>query len=211
MKHRNFFNTFQSLSAFPSIDRFLRVLLVGMSVGGLTACAHLNNQFDCPHTATGVCASMNEVYQRAQTGDLPSLQPRPSTRVSASAATTSFAGSTRAEAVPVPAAPRVGIVSPALRPATVTTLPAVSSASPSALRRPLAKSADSLPSREPERVLRVWVAPFEDTQGNYHQGTHILAVVAPGTWSTHPVKAVSEQDRPALETQRSIGSQGKGH
>ena len=33
------------------------------------------------------------------------------------------------------------------------------------------------PSRLPEKVLRVWVAPYEDTQGNYHEASEILTVV----------------------------------
>ena len=189
MKHRN---------AFLSTSRFLRAALVLLSMG-LTACAQLNNQFDCPHKATGVCASMNEVYKRSQTGDLPSLQQRQSVSAAQPAPTASFATTANPSLASVSAPRRVGIVSPALRPAPVGITPIPASSS-------MKRQADSLPARQPEKVLRVWVAPFEDTQGNYHQGTHILAVVAPGAWSTHPVKALAEN-----EGEQPSANKGRGY
>lgn len=52
-------------------------------------------------------------------------------------------------------------------------------------------SGDSLPvehsnglmvHRMPEEYLRVWVAPFQDQQGNLHEGSVIHTVLKPGYW-----------------------------
>lgn len=36
--------------------------------------------------------------------------------------------------------------------------------------------------RMPEEYLRVWVAPFQDQQGNLHEGSIIHTVLKPGYW-----------------------------
>lgn len=41
-----------------------------------------------------------------------------------------------------------------------------------------------------ESVMQVWVAPFEDNRGNYHEASHIDTVVKPGHWIGNPPKSV---------------------
>jgi conjugal transfer pilus assembly protein TraV len=36
--------------------------------------------------------------------------------------------------------------------------------------------------RMPEEYLRVWIAPFQDNQGNLHEGSVIHTIVKPGCW-----------------------------
>ena len=36
--------------------------------------------------------------------------------------------------------------------------------------------------RYPEDVMRVWIAPYEDTSGNYHQASSVYTVARPGYW-----------------------------
>jgi type IV conjugative transfer system lipoprotein TraV len=48
------------------------------------------------------------------------------------------------------------------------------------------------PLRYQETVLRVWVAPYEDKEGNYYQPTTLYTVVKPGHWVGNPPKAVSD-------------------
>jgi conjugal transfer pilus assembly protein TraV len=50
------------------------------------------------------------------------------------------------------------------------------------------------PLRFSETVMRVWVAPFEDTSGNYHQESEIFTVVKPGAWIGYPVKELKVED-----------------
>ncbi|MHB1948908.1 MAG: type IV conjugative transfer system lipoprotein TraV [Gammaproteobacteria bacterium] len=54
------------------------------------------------------------------------------------------------------------------------------------------KNEINLRNREPlrygETVMRVWVAPYEDTSGNYHQESDIYTVVKPSHWIGYPPK-----------------------
>jgi len=49
------------------------------------------------------------------------------------------------------------------------------------------------PLRYGERVLRAWITPYEDTQGNYHHGSVISAVAKKGHWIANPPKVVLEE------------------
>lgn len=45
------------------------------------------------------------------------------------------------------------------------------------------------PLRYNESVMGIWVAPYEDTDGNYHQESTVFTVVKPGHWIGVPVVA----------------------
>ncbi len=45
------------------------------------------------------------------------------------------------------------------------------------------------PLRYGETVQRIWVAPFEDTENNYHQDNVIYTIVKDGHWIGSPVKS----------------------
>ncbi len=47
------------------------------------------------------------------------------------------------------------------------------------------------PVRYGETVIRIWVAPFQDSQGTYHQESTEFKVVKPGHWIGAPVDAIS--------------------
>lgn len=44
------------------------------------------------------------------------------------------------------------------------------------------------PLRYGETVQRIWVAPYEDTEGNYHQDNLMYAIVKRGHWIGAPLK-----------------------
>lgn len=50
------------------------------------------------------------------------------------------------------------------------------------------------PLRYGEKVQRIWFAPFEDKQGNYHQESQVFSIVAPGHWLGNPVKEIDEDN-----------------
>ena len=50
------------------------------------------------------------------------------------------------------------------------------------------------PLRYGESVQRIWIAPFEDTAGNYHQESDIYTIVKPGHWIGYPVKAINSNE-----------------
>jgi len=41
------------------------------------------------------------------------------------------------------------------------------------------------PLRHAETVQQIWVAPFEDSEGNYHAASSVYAVMQPGFWTHH--------------------------
>ncbi len=45
------------------------------------------------------------------------------------------------------------------------------------------------PLRYGETVQRIWVAPFEDTEKNYHQDSFMYAIIKDGHWIGLPVKS----------------------
>lgn len=47
------------------------------------------------------------------------------------------------------------------------------------------------PIRYGETVQRIWIAPYEDTEGLYHQDNLIYSVIKPGAWIGKPVKTVN--------------------
>jgi conjugal transfer pilus assembly protein TraV len=46
------------------------------------------------------------------------------------------------------------------------------------------------PLRYAETVQRIWIAPFEDKQGNYHQENDIYTVAKPGRWIGSTLKEI---------------------
>lgn len=48
------------------------------------------------------------------------------------------------------------------------------------------------PLRQQEIVMAVWMSPYEDSKGYYHDESTVYAVMIPSQWSTQPVKAVEE-------------------
>lgn len=50
------------------------------------------------------------------------------------------------------------------------------------------------PYRSHETVQHIWVAPFEDIAGNYHEENHIYTVTKPGHWINDPVKEINDTE-----------------
>lgn len=48
------------------------------------------------------------------------------------------------------------------------------------------------PLRYGETVQRIWIAPFEDTEKNYHQDSYMYAIIKDGHWIGSPVKVPAE-------------------
>lgn len=46
------------------------------------------------------------------------------------------------------------------------------------------------PLRYGETVQRIWIAPFEDTEGNYHQDSLMYSVIKGGHWIGSPVTSI---------------------
>ena len=48
--------------------------------------------------------------------------------------------------------------------------------------------ADDFVYRQPEAVNRIWIAPFEDIDGNYHYEQWIDVISAAGAWQPQPMR-----------------------
>lgn len=53
---------------------------------------------------------------------------------------------------------------------------------------PASSIAPNQPIRVKEMTIRVWLAPYEDSSGNYHEQNYIYTVVTPEYWIGKPVK-----------------------
>lgn len=49
------------------------------------------------------------------------------------------------------------------------------------------------PLRYDETVMRVWIAPYEDREGNYHNESEVYSVSKPGHWIGYPVKELGSE------------------
>jgi conjugal transfer pilus assembly protein TraV len=53
-------------------------------------------------------------------------------------------------------------------------------------------SDDFLVRRVSEEHLRVWIAPFQDVQGNFHEGSIVHTVLKPGFWQISDTAALNQ-------------------
>jgi len=49
------------------------------------------------------------------------------------------------------------------------------------------------PLRVQEQIMPVWLAPYQDKQGNYHDAATIYTIVHPGIWAGSPVPEVDDE------------------
>lgn len=56
---------------------------------------------------------------------------------------------------------------------------------------PTASFIPGAPIRYGETVQRIWIAPYEDTEGNYHQDNLIYTIMKGGHWIGKPVKTIN--------------------
>jgi len=44
------------------------------------------------------------------------------------------------------------------------------------------------PQRHPETIRKIWIVPYEDNGGNYHQGSDVYTVLQPSYWEPSDIK-----------------------
>ena len=141
---------------------------------GLAACGAVpgTSTYSCGLPEGVTCTSARNVYQLTNSGLPVTAMPGEPTALKASAAASAGA-----------AAP---IAAPGPSPATAPALPGQS---PSdgwqaiALRPEDAGAAAVLPLRTPAKVLRVWIAPWEDDAGRLHVPGYTYAEIEPRRWT----------------------------
>ena len=50
----------------------------------------------------------------------------------------------------------------------------------------------TLPIRSNEEIQQIWIGPYEDANGNYHEASSVYSVIKKGRWSSDPVAATTE-------------------
>lgn len=158
-----------------NIDLRARVLALGCAVS-VIGCANVSgldagDKFACSAPAGVPCMSVSGVYANYRANTLPGMQ-------------TAAPGVAAAIAPPQKgsAGERPAIPSAAPTPMPAPTL--VAKSSPALMSAPNSGT----PLRVPERILRVWMAPFEDTDGDLHDQKYFYVTVAPGHWTIEAVR-----------------------
>ena len=59
------------------------------------------------------------------------------------------------------------------------------------------------PVRYGEGVMRLWIAPYEDTDGNYHQANRVYSVVQEGQWMHNPNWLRNKESHYVIYTKKS--------
>lgn len=144
-----------------------------LTAAGLAACTPYNSEFTCPLNEGGIaCASARQVYELTN-----AAAPAASAPVSP----------TTAEATPPPAAAFAGVDSEPISPGA-TAAPAAAGPATAGGVWPVAVTSSAygpaalLPLRTPAQVIRVWIAPWEDSGGNLILSGYVYSEVAPRRW-----------------------------
>lgn len=62
------------------------------------------------------------------------------------------------------------------------------------------------PLRIQEQIMAVWITPYQDKQGNYHDASTLYTVIEKGQWAAHPVTETSNPDDIISEEESDHGS-----
>lgn len=149
---------------------------------GLAGCGAVpgSSSYGCGGLPEGVsCISARDVYKLTDGGKPVVALPGQPTALDPAAGGPAPAatGNSTAAGSAVPASNLASTLSP------LPPLPAAGQLQAIALRPEDAGAADIVPLRTPSRVLRVWIAPWEDTSGRLHVPGYTYAEIEPRRWS----------------------------
>ncbi|MCD8525497.1 MAG: type IV conjugative transfer system lipoprotein TraV [Gammaproteobacteria bacterium] len=131
---------------------------------GLTGCAEMNSDFTCPMTNGMQCKRIDQVNGMVDQGAID----------------------TTGQDAPTSSAQTTG--------SGITPDGNVANAQ---FIYPYPKDAEAVPGqplRYGESVMRLWIAPYEDTQDNYHAPSIVYTVVKSGHWTGIPVEEIKDND-----------------
>lgn len=161
---------------------WVRYAVTSVSVS-VTACGSLSGldaqtDFGCKAPKGVSCASITAVHANANAGTLPALQ-----RGGQDGPVEPDGSSVRG--VAPPRTERSGYVTPEPLPTAQAAAQAGAGVSPASMNAP----STGTPLRTPERILRVWVAPFEDSDGDFHDQRYLYVTVNHGQWTVQRARA----------------------
>ncbi|WP_323612696.1 type IV conjugative transfer system lipoprotein TraV [Pectobacterium versatile] len=175
-----------------------KIMGAAIICGVLSGCAGMNSDFDCNKTATDQCLSMTEANKLAAKGKniddlgaeksvkkpagetLPALRnaaPIVNTNRSVSAASTGSQAFKTVSPRPIYSTPTSGAV------ASVQSKPNLAEGKTSSVSPlPSADSGRVVAQRIPDVTQRLWIAPWVDTDDNFHQPAVIEFVKSESRW-----------------------------
>lgn len=140
--------------------------------GALTGCAGMNSDFDCNKTATDQCLSMTDANKLAARGkSLDDLS------------TTDGTPAKKPVTEPLPALTNTRLTTDsALTPAPVLPPSALTASYIPVRSRQTDNAGQVAAVRVPDAVQRLWIAPWVDTQDNFHQPAVVEFVKNKAHW-----------------------------
>lgn len=167
----------------------LALACVGLfNMGGCTTASGLDasSKFSCSAPDGVTCLSVSGIYANSKAGTLPAMQPKNAP---------SADGSMTSSAIPAANSGVVGQSGVASgsanggqpREIVAYNAPANTVSFGGATQKTTAKAMSAphsgAPLRTPERIVRVWMAPFEDAEGDLHDQKYFYVTVTPGSWT----------------------------
>jgi len=176
-----------------------------LTLGACTTASGLDagNKFACSAPDGVTCMSVSGIYANSKAGSLPAMQPRSATGSNEPAASAtppaavgeagSFAERSMAQNASIVGSASGSGAGGSAREVVAYNAPAntVSYAGSTAKTTAKAMSAphSGAPLRTPERIVRIWMAPFEDAEGDLHDQKYFYVTVAPGSWTIEAHRA----------------------
>lgn len=124
-----------------------------------------SSEFACPLTGGVTCENVSNVYRMSRNGTLPNKAPAPSPATPSSSSAPP----------PSPSGPPVEMAP--VRQAAVASAVPVSSVTPGRSTSP-----SPMPIRSQPRILRGWIVPYEDADGDLVGDAYVFIPVDSGRW-----------------------------
>lgn len=159
-------------------------LLVVLALAGCSTAAlsglDATNKFTCAAPDGVSCMSTAGVYANAQVGNLPGMKKDPTKPQFKDGSGPPDQRPTTGAATPFGSQPNVEYTTPGPLPTAQAAAPQnLNRASPAWMNAPTTGT----PLRSPERILRLWIRPFEDADGDLHDQRYVYVTVNRGVWS----------------------------
>lgn len=152
----------------------------GLVLAGLTGCASFlpgKGEFKCKAPDGVPCMSVEEAYKRSVEGRAPTPPVEPPSSPAAG-----LDGGDADLLAPGAVSHKDPVALPSYRSGSVRVTPSTGS-----------------PVRSEARILRVWVAPWEDREGDLHDQSYVWVTVDPGRWMIdHNRRRIMQAFQPVL-------------
>lgn len=169
----------QSFPFLMAAGLLVVLALVGCSTAALSG-LDATNKFTCAAPDGVSCMSTAGVYANAQVGNLPGMKKDPTKPQFKNGSGPEAPGSSSGGIAPSASQPNVEYTTPGPLPTAQAAAPQnLLRASPAWMNAPTTGT----PLRSPERILRVWIRPFEDADGDLHDQRYVYVTVNRGVWS----------------------------